>query len=150
MRLGEPSHDGEASKQMPRTVCDASISWHTYNFATGTWDHVDSSGLCNGDDYDVGDTLTCYSYWGTCDEHDNYRATLTGNGTGVSVSYVGDFTVPDTDDDDDGDGVSDADDAFPLDSTETIDTDGDGPAIPPTPTTTATASLTLMRQTAQA
>ena len=47
--------------------------WHTYNFATGTWDHVDSSGLCNGDDYDVGDTLTCYSYWGTCDEHDNYK-----------------------------------------------------------------------------
>ena len=125
---GEPSITiGEAFEtNATDSSCDASISWHTYNFATGTWDHVDSSGLCNGDDYDVGDTLTCYSYWGTCDEHDNYRATLTGNGTGVSVSYVGDFTVPDTDDDDDGDGVSDADDAFPLDSTETIDTDGDG------------------------
>ena len=125
---GEPSITIAESFETNATdsSCDASISWHTYNFATGTWDYVDSSGLCNGDDYDVGDTLTCYSYWGTCDEHDNYRATLTGNDTGVSVAYVGDFTVPATDDDDDGDNVDDASDACPLDIDESVDTDGDG------------------------
>ena len=85
---------------------------------------------CNGDDYEVNDTLTCYSYWGTCDEHDNYRATLTGNDTGVSVAYIGDFagtsdsSVADADDDQDG--VSDADDACPLDIDESVDTEGDG------------------------
>ena len=126
--------------------CDASITWHTYNDATG-WEYVDASGLCNGDTYEVGDTLTCLSTWG-CTGFDNYRATLVGNGTGTSVAHIGlsTYQPADTDDDNDGeldtaetsgceliadcdgDGHLDGSDAFDLDANASVDTDGDGAA----------------------
>ena len=126
--------------------CDSSITWETYHVDIG-WEIVDTSGLCNGDTYEVGDILTCLATSG-CTGLDNYRVTLIGNATGTSVAHTGLPTSQpaDTDDDNDGevdsteatgceliadcdgDGYLHGNDDFDLDANASVDTDGDGDA----------------------